>query len=34
LIDSDFTGEAPANNRRVTRLTALMAGHGFTFLQV
>lgn len=30
---TDFT-EAAANNRRVTRLTALMAGHGFTFLQV
>jgi hypothetical protein len=33
MTENAFT-ESAANNRRVTRLTALMAGHGFTFLQV
>ncbi len=33
-MSDNLTAETAANSRRVTRLTALMAGHGFTFLQV
>lgn len=33
-MSDNFAAENAANSRRVTRLTALMAGHGFTFLQV
>jgi hypothetical protein len=33
-LSDNFVAENAANSRRVTRLTALMAGHGFTFLQV
>jgi hypothetical protein len=34
LTDNEYGEAVAANNRRITRLTALMAGHGFTFLQV
>ena len=34
MTDNEYGEAVAANNRRVTRLTALMAGHGFTFLQV